>query len=132
VTPVRKYLFGLSVAAWLFSVIGLPVYFHYCDGQLEEVTYFMESDGCCDGENNAEEGPDGCCSNEGYYLVNASEGFQKAPSSVPSIKMLGELVCLPFAPFSNLTSPSIISKAASGPAPPLCQAEIISVSVLRI
>jgi hypothetical protein len=47
------------------SIVGIPVYLHYCGGELEEVSYVLKSNGCCGDEEPMD---DGCCQNEDYVV----------------------------------------------------------------
>ena len=84
VTSIRKYLFACLVAAYLGSILGLPVYYHYCGGELEEVSYLVKPSGCCEDEGDE---PDGCCSNETMVLVNAADFTSKHSESLSPLPM---------------------------------------------
>lgn len=61
---LSAYFFGVMVFTYMLTAVGLPVYLHYCGGQVEEVSYLIESNGCC-----GEEEPDNdCCRNEGMVV----------------------------------------------------------------
>lgn len=63
---LSRYFFGLLVTVYVVTVVGMPVYLHYCGGQVEEVSYLVESNGCC-----GDEEPDNdCCRNEERVLLN--------------------------------------------------------------
>ena len=64
---LSKYLFATLVISYMLTVVGMPVYLHYCGGQVEEISYLIETNGCCEDEEPA----DGCCRNEGVVLQNA-------------------------------------------------------------
>jgi hypothetical protein len=65
-----KYLFGLVVAIYLVSNIGIPVYYHYCGGELESVNALFKTSSCC--SNDEDESSD-CCQNETKVLAQKSE-----------------------------------------------------------
>jgi hypothetical protein len=79
-----KYLFGLVIAIYLVSNIGIPVYYHYCGGELESVNALFKSSSCC-GDDEDEDS--GCCQNETKVLAQKSETsfqpdyFKLAPAS---------------------------------------------------
>ena len=54
---LSKYLFATLVISYMLTVVGMPVYLHYCGGQVEEISYLIETNGCC--------------RNEGVVLQNA-------------------------------------------------------------
>lgn len=53
------------VVVYLTTAIGIPVYMHYCGGELEKVSFLVETEGCCEGEEPGE--ADGCCDNENTF-----------------------------------------------------------------
>lgn len=65
-----KYLFSILVAIYLIGNIGVPVYYHYCDGELESINTIFRSDGCC-GEEEKEDSD--CCQNETKIVTQKSE-----------------------------------------------------------
>lgn len=57
------------VGSYTTSVVGVPVYLHYCGGELEKVNFMVKTKSCCDGlEEETEE--NGCCKDEGSYVQN--------------------------------------------------------------
>lgn len=50
------------VVLYLTTAIGIPVYLHYCGGELEKVSYLIKSNGCCGEDEDADMG--GCCQDE--------------------------------------------------------------------
>jgi hypothetical protein len=126
-------MLALLVAAYFISLLGMPVYFHYCGGELEDISYFMKADGCCEGEDNSGEGPDDCCSNEDLYVVNSADFTAKSSSGIMPLKMLGELACLPVLSYSDLLSKFSVRASQFSERPPgILQDHIITTSVLRI
>jgi hypothetical protein len=65
-----KYLFALAVSIYLLSNIGIPVYYHYCCGELESINALINQSECC-GEDE-EENSD-CCQNETKIIAQKSE-----------------------------------------------------------
>lgn len=53
------------VVVYLTTAVGIPVYMHYCGGELEKVSFFTETPGCCEGEEPGD--ADGCCDNENTF-----------------------------------------------------------------
>jgi hypothetical protein len=52
----------------------MPIYLHYCGGELEKINYLVKSKSCCDGEDDEqEEASNGCCKNEQIFLKNGSD-----------------------------------------------------------
>jgi hypothetical protein len=80
-----KYFFGLVVAVYMISNTGIPVYYHYCGGELESVNALFKSTSCCgdDEDENSD-----CCQNETKVLAQKSESslqpvhFKIAPASL--------------------------------------------------
>lgn len=71
----------IILSLYLISSIGILVDFHYCGGELVEVSlYQADEDGCC-GED--EEKEDDCCEDK-YVLIETdnSENYQSCP--IPS------------------------------------------------
>jgi hypothetical protein len=62
---LRPYLFAALVFSYFLTVVGLPVYMHYCGGQVEEISYVVNSNGCCGDEVPAD---NDCCHDEGLVL----------------------------------------------------------------
>jgi hypothetical protein len=65
-----KYLFALVVTIYLASNTGIPVYYHYCGGELESVSTLFKSSSCC-GDDEDEDS--GCCQNETKVFAQKSE-----------------------------------------------------------
>jgi hypothetical protein len=67
----RKFIFTLIVGIYLLNSIGIPVYYHYCGGELEKVTALFKTNTCCDGEE--EENDSDCCQNVEKILLQHHE-----------------------------------------------------------
>jgi len=65
-----KYFFTLIVTVNLISNTGLPVFYHYCCGELESVTPLFKANGCC-GEENEDDSD--CCKNETKIIIQKAE-----------------------------------------------------------
>jgi hypothetical protein len=72
INSFKKYLFGLIVVSYLTTTIGIPVYLHYCGGELEKVNFLVKATSCCGSEEEGEE-DSGCCKDEGRYVQNNSD-----------------------------------------------------------
>ncbi len=52
----------------------MPVYLHYCDGELEKITYLKKATNCCSEEDDdSEEADNGCCKNENVIVKNVTD-----------------------------------------------------------
>jgi hypothetical protein len=70
--PRIKYVFAVVVGIYLLSNIGIPVFYHYCGGELESInTICNYENDCCEGEDESE--PDDCCKNETKIISQKSE-----------------------------------------------------------
>ncbi len=136
INNLKKYLFGLVVSAYIVMTVGIPVYLHYCGGELEEISYLLKADSCCGGEDDhSDEGDGGCCEDEGLFLKSTTDFTLK---EFKSFKIPNTWNHLTF----NTTLPQIISftEADRGspvhknfiPPAKLYSGLIISTSVLRI
>lgn len=66
------------------TVIGIPVYLHYCGGELEEISYLTKANSCC-GEEEEETEDNGCCKNESHILLNSADfSLNTISCSVPT------------------------------------------------
>lgn len=71
---IKKYLFSLVVLTYFVPTIGIPIYLHYCGGELEKINYLVNTRACCDGEDEEQaEATNGCCKNEQIVLINGSD-----------------------------------------------------------
>ena len=68
--PLLKYFFALTVTVYLLNTIGVPVYYHYCGGELESVTAMFKGESCCGDEQDEDMG---CCQNETKIISQKSE-----------------------------------------------------------
>ncbi len=126
-----KYLFGLIVTAYVITVIGIPVYFHYCGGELEKIDYVMKSSGCC-GDEDEDEG-NGCCSDEGKLLVNNQDFTIKHNERLAAANSISDVTL--FTPpyiFSILSAPSVSTQKKFDHLPPPLIHRATSITVLRI
>jgi hypothetical protein len=131
VNALRKYVFGLAVVTYLISIIGLPVYYHYCGGELEEISYLVKGSNCCGDE---EEEDNGCCEDQGFVFKNASDAIFKQslvntnilPIPIWYQSVLPNQICTFMPSTTNLVVEHNI------PPPKLQQSKSLSVTILRI
>lgn len=63
----------------------MPVYLHYCGGNLEEISYLVKTSNCC-GEEESEEEASDCCRNEHFYLkYNPDFSFQQQKTNFSAL-----------------------------------------------
>ncbi|WP_317897250.1 HYC_CC_PP family protein [Aurantibacillus circumpalustris] len=132
ISNLKKYLFGLVVITYVITVIGIPVYYHYCGGELEEINYVLKGSNCC-GDDDSQEENDGCCKNESHVLKSNIDFTFKTTgdyvflkdsginySSLPFKSSIKRLISIPSFVYVN-TPPSRVQHSL-----------VISTSVLRI
>lgn len=119
------------VVVYVTTAIGIPVYMHYCGGELETVSFLVKDDSCCGEE---EEMPSDCCDNEDTFARYAPDFTAKKINSgsdfkIPSIDLM----------FRTTFSESQIGLYEMNisfdffiPPPKLLQTDIVKTSVLRI
>jgi hypothetical protein len=130
-----KYLLGLAVAAYVVMVIGIPVYLHYCGGELEKVNYLVKSDSCCAGEENDSETSDnGCCRDEGLVLKSSADFTFKSFNNYDLVKVFSQLfyVNLPFLKDIFVELPLFVSIDKTSEPPKLQNNAVISTFILRV
>ena len=135
ITTFNKYLFGIVVTAYVVMVIGIPVYFHYCGGELEKINYVMRGDSCCGGEEDDSAAEDnGCCKDESLVLKNNTDFTLKHPDNHHLVKLFSQLfyLNLPFSQVIVRENPFLAFSGRQFPPPKLQNDLIISTSVLRI
>ena len=49
----------------------MPVYKHYCGGELENISYIIKANNCCGDEESTDQ-PSDCCHNEDSFIKNDS------------------------------------------------------------
>jgi hypothetical protein len=124
----RTYLFGLLVAVYTLTTFGIPVYFHYCGGELEKISYLVKSGNCCGDEEECSD----CCSDEGTVLHNEGVTLVKEPgfklTEVQALELAYAI--LPFILKMPQTESSFISDHP--PTPSYHKKDLITIRVLRI
>jgi hypothetical protein len=135
ISVLKKYLFGIIVTAYVLSAVGVPVYLHYCGGELEKINYVIKSNSCCGGEeDDSQATANDCCSDENLVMQNTPDFTIKHFNNYDLVKTFCDLfyVSLPFS--INIIQPDITQNLASldFPPPKLQQGLAVSTSVLRI
>ena len=86
------FFFSFLVAIYTITSIGIPVYYHYCGGELEKVSAVIQAKSCCGSEDEQ----DNCCKNEVKHLSLHTE-FSQAVALKPAFDMAPlTLYILPF------------------------------------
>jgi hypothetical protein len=114
------------------TAVGVPVYYHYCGGELEEVNYVLKGNSCCGGEDTQEE-DNGCCKDENYILKSDTDFTIKDLQDYSFLKSNEvSYVTLPFSVSINhlLAFPRFVH--IKSPPAKLQHTLVISTSVLRI
>ena len=120
------------VGIYLTTAIGVPVYMHYCGGELEKVSYLIKSKGCCGSDDEA--GMDGCCQDENFVARCAPDfTAKKINSGVDFVLPCFDLVLtdLFYKEFIFEKTSSSLSEFLFPP-PKLLQENIVRTSILRI
>jgi hypothetical protein len=116
-------------------VIGIPVYYHYCGGELEEINYVLKSNTCCGGEeDDSDDAGNDCCKDENLVLKSDLDFTIKELNTYTLVNSVQELLffSLPFTNSIEEVSPTLLSLFTEFPPPRLQHQNIISTSVLRI
>ena len=119
----------------MITVIGIPVYYHYCGGELEEISYLIKSNSCC-GDDDGDQGKvdDGCCKDENLILKSTVDFTIKKLNPNSFVKIVTDIFFIPLPCSTISVSDFTVSLFACSESPPpkLQQNLIISTSVLRI
>jgi hypothetical protein len=131
---LKKYLFGLVVATYLLSAVGIPIYLHYCGGELEKINVVIKSESCCDGEEDDTDVGSDCCKDENIFIQNTTDFTFKQSTHGSFIKNCSQLFYLPL--LFTASAPAEPAALAIGhlelPPPKLQNSLVISTSVIRI
>ena len=130
----KKYLFALIVSSYVLTVIGIPVYHHYCSGELETISYVVKSNSCCGEEESSEPTDNGCCKDENLILKSSVDFTIKDLNDYTFVKSFNQVFYI-LLPFSNSRQPiatNFNSVYTEFPPPKLQHDLLISTSVLRI
>lgn len=129
---LKKYLFAIVVSTYVLTATGIPVYLHYCGGELEEISYLTKANSCCGDEDTGEDSD--CCKNESHILKNSTDFVSKTEvSSLPlqscvSVFFLSKL--FQFELNSQVKHIHNYAKSHSPPRPE--QDSLLEITVLRI
>ncbi len=125
----------MVVTAYVISAVGIPVFLHYCGGELEKINYVMKSTSCCGGEeDDSEPMDDSCCKDENMVLKNAPDFTLKQNNTLGLVKTFCDLfyLDLPFSDKQFITQCYLNLASIEAPPPKLQNTLVISSSVLRI
>lgn len=119
------------VCVYVTTAIGIPVYMHYCGGELEKVSFLIEAPGCCEGEEPGE--ADGCCDNENT-VARYSPDFtvKKVVDSNFNIADLNLFVVATSIFDFRIESNSVFVSKYFFPPPDILHSNIIRTTFLRI
>ncbi len=129
---IHKSMFFVLVLVYLLSGTGLSIISHYCEGELQEISFFGKPDPCCEGETS--EQADDCCKNEETFLCFKADLFLKE-TNFPIKKAESVLSYFSTENFQfNSHPPQFISivKANKFLLHPIIQSLLVELSVLRI
>lgn len=69
-------MLSLLLLVYTVSVMGIPVYMHYCGGTLEKVDFVTKGTSCCGGDEMEDES-DSCCKDEQILIKNSQDALVK-------------------------------------------------------
>lgn len=129
---LNTILATVGIFMYLLAAIGIPVFQHYCGGELEAVSVYSKSNSCCGSDEDSTESD--CCHNEVHVAKYDAQSSLKTTARLQSSPAF---ICNFLAPttilldtFSNPSSTNIV-KSDLAP-PPLLHQTIIDTAVLRI
>lgn len=122
------------VTAYVVSAIGIPVFLHYCGGELENVNYVVKGTSCCGEDEGSEPMDDGCCKDENLVLKNTPDFTLKQFHNYDLIKTVCKVfyISLPFSYTPSIKNTKLNTLSIEAPPPKLQASLVISTSVLRI
>ncbi len=116
--------------------VGIPVYLHYCGGELEEINYVMKADSCCGGEDDHsdEDADNGCCEDEEFLFKSNTDFTLKELNSFKIFKVCANFSSIFLPSFAFTIEPKFNNSFNKNfvPPPKLYSNLIIRTSVLRI
>ncbi len=119
------------VVVYVTTAIGIPVYKHYCGGELEKVSLLIKSNSCCGGEED-DMNMD-CCANENTFVRCAPDfTFTKAIGSNFQIADINLFIAE--IPFINTKAEpvSFVTSKYFFPPPDILHSNIIRTTFLKI
>jgi hypothetical protein len=119
------------VGIYLTTAIGVPVYMHYCEGELEKVSYLIKSKGCCE---NDEDGGMACCCQDESAVVRCAPDFTFKKSVDSNFKIADFNLFTVTIPFFDIRIEpvSVIASKYFFLPPDLQQSNLIRTTFLRI
>ncbi len=119
------------VVVYVTTAIGIPVYMHYCGGELEKVSFLIKSNSCC-GED--EEDMDmGCCADENTIARYAPDfTIKKVVDSNFNIADFNLFTITPLLFDVKIESVSLLISKYFFPPPDLLHSNIIRTTFLKI
>jgi len=119
------------VTVYLTTAIGVPVYLHYCGGELEKVSFIVKSNSCC-GEEEEDMDSD-CCANENT-VARYSPDFtvKKAIDSNFNITGINLFTLAPVLFDLKIESSPVFISKYFFPPPDILHTNIIQTTFLRI
>jgi hypothetical protein len=119
------------MVVYLTTAIGIPVYMHYCGGELEKVSFLIQGDGCCDGEEPGD--ADGCCDNQNTFARYSPDfTVKKVVDSNFHITDLNLFVVAPSVFDMKVGSDPVLVSKYFFPPPDILHQEMIRTTFLRI
>ena len=117
-------------------MIGIPVYLHYCGGELEDVSYVIKKISCCGSEEEEDDSMamNGCCQDQNLVLrLSTDFSFKKVNDNI-FVKAITDLffVSLPFNKIDLPIYSTAVNIKKEFPPPKLQNDLLISTSVLII
>ncbi len=129
---LNTILASLGIFIYLLTAIGIPVFQHYCGGELEDVSVYTKVNSCCGDDEAAAESD--CCHNE---VQVAKFDAQSSFKTTARLQTAPAFICNFLVPtpvildtFSNAASNTIVKSDLEPP--PLLHQTIIDTAVLRI
>ncbi|HQQ94635.1 MAG TPA: hypothetical protein PLQ93_08785 [Bacteroidia bacterium] len=133
VKKAKSYLLSALLLAYSFSMLGVPVYFHYCDGTLEQINILSKGKTCCSDDSGQDSDAMDCCKDEQIVLKGTNEALLKPLEQLKKLNACDVLV-LPVG-FLNLAFRPVYTAPQLLPfenPPPNHRLQLISTFVLRI
>lgn len=124
---VRVLLLFLLLSAQTVMQAGIPVFFHYCDGDLATISFFEKGDGCC-GDEAAKDMD--CCSTDITILQQHSD-FTAQTEKHNLVVTAVPLATIQWIASVVFVTPKLVTVFIDTPPPPL-QSTWLQTFLLRI
>lgn len=128
---IRTYFFIILTFVYLVVQIGLPVFKHYCGGELESISFLVKENGCC-GEEEEESDESGCCQNELQIAQQNATSILVETCTLPLLSFFLQGFTLPSFSVSVLPLSSLHFYSNWLPPPKLLQQQLVQTRVMRI